>query len=1293
MDICGSERSGLEIAIIGMACRVPGAETLDQFWQLLHDGIETIRPLTDQEILACGIDPSLLQHPDYVKAASVLNGVENFDAEFFGYSAKEAEIMDPQARIFLECAWEALEHAGYCAENQRVIGVYAGSSGNSYLQNNLRSRPDLTHMVSEYQLILANGRDFLPTRVSYKLNLRGPGVNVQTGCSTSLVAVHTACQSLLNGECDIALAGGICIVVPQKGGYLYQEGGIHSPDGHCRAFDAQSAGTISGSGAGIVVLKRLESALEDGDTIYAIIKGSAINNDGSAKVSFTAPSVEGQARVIRDAHLVANVSANSISYVEAHGTGTQLGDPIEFKALTRAFRASSDDKSFCSLGSVKTNIGHLDTAAGVIGLIKTVLALQHRQIPPSLHFQQPNPAIDIINSPFSINAQLTSWPTREGVRRAGVSSFGIGGTNAHVILEEAPGSTTLDECATDSQSWHLLVFSARTATALKQTTANLATYLKNCSDQSLSNVAYTLQVGRKAFAYKGMVVCQTLEEAQQALENAHIQLHHQELKDRPVIFLFPGQGAQYLEMAQGLYEGEPVFRKHVDDCARLLLPILNMDLREILYPSPQKREEMQALINQTAFTQPALFTIEYALAQLWMSWGVRPQAMIGHSIGEYVAACLAGVFSLESALVLTAVRGKLMQSLPAGSMLAVSLSEEQLVPLLDEPLSLAAVNGPERCVVSGPTEAIEALASVLMQQGIACRKLHTSHAFHSSMMEPILESFAEQVSAVPLNRPTIPYLSNVSGNWITAEEATDPRYWVRHLRQTVHFSDGMTTLFSHYTDGNFLEVGPGQTLSTLLKQHPSRHGQAVFSSLSHPRDRQPDRRMLLTTLGQLWLYGVTIQWPALYNHSRRQRIPLPTYPFERKRYWIDARTTSRGESSDAKILSASPQSPTNTLKEHTMITDQHNEAIHSARVEHLLSALKKLFSGLLSLDADQIQPETSFFEIGADSLFLLQANQAIRNQFQVAIPFRAMLDDLSTFGSLAQRIDQELPVDSPVFAPLLRASEAQAAQARVHDSGVNGVRLCQGHDPRNNDESQSFPTIEVGNDLTNLMAQQLQIISKQLEVLGQRSINPDPPKSSAPGEKRAASPSRASKDQKNEPQQHQAAGQNEDAIYRALQKRSSTSFTPRQQAHVDALIRRLEQRTGQSKQFTQQYRPYLADNRASAGFRQPLKEIVYPLIEQRGQGARLWDRDGNEYVDLAMGFGALLFGHSPEFIIQTLEEQIHWGIRLGPQSQLAGKVAQLICELTGNERAAFCNSGTEAVMTAIRLARAVTGRT
>ncbi len=879
-------KTGFEVAIVGMTGRFPGASSIDQFWSNLREGKEGISTFSDAELREAGQPSRLLENPQYVKSGGVVADADLFDPYFFGFTPREAQLLDPQHRVFLECAWEALESA--CCDPQRFagsIGVYAGCAMSSYFLNNLICNREVLQSSGVSQLTLLNDKDFLATQVSYKLNLQGPSLTIQTACSTSLVAVHMACQALLAGECDLALAGGVSISSPQKKGYVYQKEGILSPDGHCRAFDETAQGTVGGNGVGIVALKRLEDAMTNQDLIYAVIKGTAINNDGSDKVGFTAPSVEGQADVIQSALSIADVEPETIGYIETHGTGTTLGDPIEIEALHTVY-GKEHPKKFCAIGSVKTNVGHLDNAAGVAGLIKAALTLKHQEIPPSLHFKNPNPHIDFEHSPFFVNTALRPWPKENRPRRAGVSSFGIGGTNAHVVLEEPPAVTPSGK----SRPTQLLPFSAKTDTSLKMTQQRLQGFLKENSGVPLADVSYTLAMGRQRLSYRNYVVGETTQETIDLLDSApggKVSIQTQEQPDRPVMFMFTGQGAQYVNMGKELYQTESVFRLHVDQCLSLLQPYVSQDLGSILFPPAGEEDTGTQQLLQTQNAQPALFVIEYAMAHLWMSWGVSPQGMIGHSIGEYVAACLANVFSLQDVLKIVVARSQLMQSMPKGDMLSVRLPEQEVLPLLGPDLFLAASNGPTICAVSGPTPSIHALEERLNEKNIICRRLHTSHAFHSSMMDPILAPFTQQLTQIALRSPTIPFISNLTGDWITDREATDPAYWAQHLRHTVRFSDGVRRLLQD-SEPILLEVGPGQTLSEFARQQTGKNPvSCIVSSIRHPRDRQSDLTFLLKTLGQLWVEGVEIDWPAFFKDEDRHPVSLPTYSFDRQRYWID----------------------------------------------------------------------------------------------------------------------------------------------------------------------------------------------------------------------------------------------------------------------------------------------------------------------------------------------------------------------------------------------------------------------
>lgn len=908
-----STRINEDIAIIGLSGRFPGADNLDEFWQNLRSGVESVSFFEDQHLEVS--DNRTASQPNYVKAGAVISEADQFDAAFFGYSAREAELIDPQQRVLLECAWEAFEQAGYNPESYPgLVGVYVGSGFNSYLLNNVHpnrgfsGHRTLLESLVDMQVRLGNASFALPTRIAYKLNLRGPSLNVQTACSTSLVAVHSACKSLLTGECDMAIAGGAAITAPQKVGYLYEEGSIASPDGHCRTFDAEAQGTIFGNGAGVVILKRLTQAIEDGDTIHAVIKGSAVNNDGALRVGYSAPGVEGQTAVVRAALANAEVAADTISYVEAHGTATALGDPIEVSALTQAFRqsASSNDssdsssKGYCAIGSVKTNIGHLAEAAGIAGLIKTVLALKHQQIPATLHFNQPNPNIDFANSPFFVNQSLTEWPVNGTSRRAGVSSFGMGGTNCHVILEEAPNKTRqADNAEKLERPSHLLTLSAKTEAALQDLIARYVDYLADPEAADLADICFTANVGRKAFQHRLAVVAASkseLREQLQALEPGSVGLATAPDKAKTIAFLFTGQGSQQTRMGQQLYETQPIFRRAIDRCDQLLRETLDRPLLDVLYPSDlsnqTKEETASALIHQTAYTQPALFALEYALFQLWQSWGVQPNIVMGHSVGEYVAACVAGVFDLEAGLKLMAARGRLMQALPVGGAMVSAITTEQQVRTAIQThapdVCIAAVNGPESTVFSGKQASVEAVASALEEQGYKVKRLTVSHAFHSPLMEPMLAEFKQIVETVDLAPPKITVISNVTGRIVT-DEITTPDYWCHHILQPVQFAASIESAKQQGAD-IFVEIGPKPVLLGMARlsfsDNSSEKSGVWLPSL---RPSQTDWQQILASLTQLYLQGISLDWAGFDQDYPRQRQPLPTYPFQRQRHWIEAR--------------------------------------------------------------------------------------------------------------------------------------------------------------------------------------------------------------------------------------------------------------------------------------------------------------------------------------------------------------------------------------------------------------------
>lgn len=892
--------TGNEIAIIGLSGRLPGARNVGEFWENLKSGRESIKPDGDSIDSSPRIAQSLPGH--WVKCNGLLQDVDLFDASFFGFSPREAEMTDPQHRIILECAWEASEDAGYTGgDTSRHAGVFVGASLSGYLFSQVHEG---THLLEALPAMIANDKDYLATRISYQMNLSGPSITVQSACSTSLVAVHLACQSLIAGECDAALAGGISVAVPRIDKYFYLPGGILSPDGRCRAFDANAKGTSFAEGVGVVVLMRLEDALRDNYQIYAVILGSAVNNDGNLKAGYTAPSIEGQIQVIQQAHAVAGVDPSEISYIETHGTGTVLGDAVELAALTRVFRAATQEVGYCGLGSIKTNIGHASTASGVAGLIKTVLTLKHRALPGHVNFEQPNPDLNFATSPFFINTKLVPWDTRDGApRRAGVSSFGVGGTNAHVVVEEAP----LVQCFTGIRAWHLLPLSTKSESALARATDNLRNHLLQSKTDDFSDVVYTYQVGRRVFDYRTAVICSDPSDAVRALDSLDAERVSTNKVTSPtssVAFLFPGQGAQYVGMGLELYKTEPVFREHVDSCLTRVQDELDLDLRSALYPSGAGGGETAAL-QDTELAQPALFITEYALTKLLESWGIRPAMMIGHSIGEYVAACVSGVLSLRDALRLVVIRGRMMQQMQAGSMLSIALSPEELHEFLGDHIDIAAINAPNQCVVSGKTDVLAQLEQRLLARKVMCRKLRTSHAFHSYMMEPMLGAVTRAVADVKLGAPTVPYISNVTGSFITEEEIKDSEYWARQIRQPVRFARGIESLIERNAEV-FVEVGPGRSLSALARQcGVEARGVTVVNAMPDQRANASEAFWSMRALAKLWLAGVAVEWSGLYGEEKPRRVSVPTYPFERQRFWSERKATGNLQTESEKKLAVS----------------------------------------------------------------------------------------------------------------------------------------------------------------------------------------------------------------------------------------------------------------------------------------------------------------------------------------------------------------------------------------------------
>ena len=985
------------IAIIGMSGRFPGADTVEKYWQNISQGVRSSETLTDEQLREAGVPEHLIQDSGFVKMCYPVTQIDSFDAGFFQFTPREAQITDPQQRLLLETCYETLEDSGYTARGfDGLIGVYAGIGSAEYYVRHLVPNQELMDSVGKLRMSIGNEKSFASTMVSYKLDLTGPSVNVDTACSTSLVAVHQACQSLLSYECDMALTGGVNLDVPQKIGMLYREGSIISPDGICRPFDSDAKGTVTGNGAGIVMLKRLNDALADGDQIYAVIRGSAINNDGSLKVGFTASSIEGQAEVIGEALNRGDVHPEDVQYIEAHGTGTILGDPVEIKALTDVYRQQTQNSGYCAVSSVKANIGHLDIAAGVAGLIKTAMALNTDVIPPSINYQAPNPKIDFENSPFYVTTEAKPFAYTGNPVCAAVSSFGIGGTNAHVVLEQF----NQEESAPASREQQLFVLSAKTEQALENQIDALADHFATHPKIKLADAAYTMQVGRQAFAHRAVLVGDDSKQLADLLkERARaLSCHQQEIDNPHVYFMFPGQGAQHHKMLDDLYAVEADFKRAFDQCARLFEAQLDIDLIAVINdPDGEK-------INHTLYAQPALFASEYALAQLWMAHKIEPHATIGHSIGEYVSACLAGVLSLKDAVKIVSARARLMQSVPAGKMLMVQLSEQDVQPYVQPHISLAAVNGPNMTVLAGDEISITALEEELQGLDVQCRILQTSHAFHSWMLDNILPSFRDVVSTVTLNAPTKPYISNVTGDWADAEQVVQIDYWVKHLRGTVRFADGLQQILSD-DKAILLELGPNQVLSTLAKR--SFDATQVVSTARHAKDQRNDVAMWLQAMGQLWAKGLEIDWLTLYPSEQRRRISMPTYQFDRKVHWI----SRQGE----------------VVTEQNQSVEQTDEAQKTGlRTAHSIAqATEEVWKAAFGVN--RITPSDNFFELGGDSLLATQLIGVLRDKIQVNVllselfgadnfaEFVALLEDRAGDVTQVISMDEGIPEIEPDY--------------------------------------------------------------------------------------------------------------------------------------------------------------------------------------------------------------------------------------------------------------------------------------
>jgi amino acid adenylation domain-containing protein len=1234
-----------DIAIVGMAGRFPGADTIYEFWQNLKDGKETTHFFTDEE-LDPSIPDGLKNSPNYVKARGIINDPAGFDPVFFGINPKLAELMDPQQRIFLEISWEALEHSGHVPQKyDGTIGVFAGCRFNTYYSNNVISNTTLIENAGAFQVSTVTDKDYIASRTAYALDLKGPAVNVQSACSTSLLAIAQAVESIRNGQCDVALAGGSSILVPVNSGHLYEDGAMLSSDGHCRAFDAGAKGTVFSDGAGVIVLKNKTKAEQDGDTIYAVIKGIGLSNDGGGKGSFTAPSAEGQAAAINMAIADAGVSAADISYIEAHGTATPLGDPIEIEGLNMAF-AEQEKKQFCAIGSVKSNFGHLTGASGVAGMIKTVFSLYYKQLPPSINYKTPNPHIDFANSPFFVNDVLREWDPGHK-RIAGVSSFGVGGTNVHIVLEEAENPVKSDN--KNSRPVHLLCWSAKAENSIHGYGLKLADYLIK-QEPNLADIAYTLHSSRSDFNHRRFVVASSAADFAEKIANEPLLAANTRiLKESPqeLVFMFPGQGAQFLNMGKDLYAAESVFRQAMDECAALLIEVMQENILEVIYPE-KINDAAENRLKNTRYSQPALFTIGYALGKLWMSWGVFPTAFIGHSIGEFVAAYFSGILSLPDALKLIASRGEMMSGLPEGSMLSIRSDVETVKTLLSDEIALAAVNSPNLSVVAGTTTAIAELGTQLDEKGILSRLLPTSHAFHSHMMDPVIEPFFALVETITLNEPLIPIVSTVTGEWLTNEEATNPAYWAKHLRSTVHFGAAAQILLA---EGHnlFMEIGPGNSATTLTRQQAAGKPIAVIASMEQVENGHSSYNSVLKALGQLWLNGIEPNWASFYKNEDRTIINgLPTYFFNKKQYWVNP---------------VFPFQSTNLLLPAEPINVQHDiKSSPIMRNQVLIDKIKELLENASGIDMSNITPEMTFIEMGLDSLLLTQVALNLKKQFALPITFRQLNEEYSTTALLTDYLAAKLPAEAPTNPLSLTTAPP------VY---LNG--------------SQAGP---INPTTLDLISQQLQLLAKQVSVLQGNSM---PAVNEQLNYHQVQQP--IAKSNANTPLTAEESLEiNKPFGAAAKIEKQSAALNEVQQNYLNDLIVRYNDKTKGSKAYTQQHRSYTADPRVVSGFRPATKELVYSIVINKSKGSRLWDIDDNEYIDALNGFGSNMLGYQPDIIKHALIDQIEKGYEIGPQHELSGEVSKLICEFTSFDRAALCNTGSEAVLGAMRIARTVTGR-
>ncbi|MDN3585372.1 amino acid adenylation domain-containing protein [Pedobacter aquatilis] len=1247
-----------EIAIIGMATRVPGADNVQEFWNNLINAKETVHYFSENE-LDISISAELKNDSRYVKARGIINEPKSFDPDFFGINPKLAALMDPQQRIFLEVAWEALEQCNHVpAKYEGSIGVYAGCRFNTYYTHNVLSNKELIENIGAFQVGTVSDKDYLATRTAYALNLNGPAVNIQSACSTSLLAVAQAVQSIRAGQCDVAIAGGSAMLVPINSGHIYQDGAMLSEDGHSRVFDESAAGTVFSDGAGVVILKSKSQAILDGDLIYAVVKGVGLSNDGSRKGSFTAPSSEGQANAILMAINDGAIAPSEITYIEAHGTATPLGDPIEIEGLNLAF-GQQLKKQYCAIGSVKSNLGHLTAASGVIGLIKTALSIHHKQIPPSINYQKPNPNIDFENSPFYVNSTLKNWETQKKI--AGVSSFGVGGTNVHVILE---GFETKQSLSSVSRPVQLLAISAKNETSLNNYGISLAKYLTQGNRALLPDIAYTLNVFRHHFNYRKFVVADKDDGIVEQLSNLSVLsgLGKKITKSiKEVVFMFPGQGSQFLNMGKALYEHESVFKNAMDECNAILKLHINEDLLSIIYPE-EITDAAENKLKNTRYSQPALFMLGYSLAKLWMSWGVYPSAFIGHSIGEFVAAYFSGILNLQDALKIISKRGFLMSELPEGSMLSVRAKLEDINDILPEKVSIAAINSADLLVLAGESSSISYFSKKLDGLNVANKLLQTSHAFHSYMMDDVVEPFKASFTELKLNNPLIPIYSTVTGHILSDDEATDASYWANHLRATVNFEKAAGRLIDDNSDKAFIEMGPGNATSTFIRQHRLGKNCTIISSLDFPKKEQTAHHSILSAVGNLWINGFDFNWKLFYQTESRAKVyDLPTYAFNKSEYWVEPVHFANLNTS---------------IPNFQNIKTEQNKPLPIMRKQALIKQVKDILENASGFEMDNVTPDMTFIEIGLDSLLLTQVALILKKQFSLPITFRQLNEEFGTLDLLTNYLDANLPVDAV---------------------SVLGTPQQQNYSVQNNNQIAFNQTVSnnsvVNGSALDLIGQQLQLLGMQISLLQNNNQNQVVQNNAQVS---ATQPTKAIPTPSLKPTSD-LTPEEEIEIKKpfgaaARIEKQSAALNDRQTKYLADLTTRYTEKTKASKNYTQEHRPHMADPRVVSGFKPATKELVYSIVINKSKGSRIWDIDGNEYIDALNGFGSNMLGYQPDFIKNALIDQIEKGYEIGPQHELAGEVSKLICEFTNFDRAGLCNTGSEAVLGAMRIARTVTGR-